>query len=270
MINNVNYFSILFCKDYCLLPYSALIEDDLISNIFLRNNYNVFFEKGLIRASIREDSPEEFLDKKIREYDNAPDTYGYYKKNAIAKLKQHNIPIEKREIEIGKTIRTKWVNELENYAYKTVWNLVLNEKKDKKIAEKLYKIPAIILDQGKGMIWPLVKEILNEPDPIQNNRIREVLHTLYFSTYVENNENVIVTDLPFTRNNFQLDFYKGKNYSFKFFDSLLIRLNIKDELFNLHSEDLLKLKKHQNLISCISFTTTYLAPFKAQKLHRKH
>ena len=67
-IHRVNYAAILLCKEYCLLPYSALIEDEIISELFLKKNYDAFFEVGLVRASLRESSPEEFLEKKIQEY----------------------------------------------------------------------------------------------------------------------------------------------------------------------------------------------------------
>src|SRR5260221_4837878 len=105
LIHQINYASILLCKEYCLLPYSALIEDDLISELFLQKKYDVFFEVGLIRASIRENSPEEFLAKKIEEYDSSPELYGYYKKNALNKIKQHDILILKRDFKVGEAIR---------------------------------------------------------------------------------------------------------------------------------------------------------------------
>ena len=44
-------------------------KDNIVSDLFLKKHYDIFFEVGLIRASLREDSPEEFLEKKKEEYE---------------------------------------------------------------------------------------------------------------------------------------------------------------------------------------------------------
>lgn len=242
LLHRINYAAILLCNDYCLIPYSALIEDDVVSDLFLSKHYDIFFEVGLIRASSRENSPEEFLDKKIEEYDSSPELYGYYKKNAIKKLKEHDILIIKRDLKIGKAIQEKWNNDLENYATKSVWRDVLKNKEDLKLASQLKEIPNIIIDRGKGIIWPLVSRLLVTEDPIKKNKIREVLHNLYFSNYLDENKIVILTDIPFSISNFSLDNYKGYNYSYNIFYRFLSLLNVFSDIIKLNSSELLNLK----------------------------
>ncbi len=241
-IHRVNYAAILLCKEYCLLPYSALIEDEIISELFLKKNYDAFFEVGLVRASLRESSPEEFLEKKIQEYDSSPELYGYYKKNALQELKKHDIPIIKRDFKVGKAIQQKWTNDLEEYASKSVWRDVLQDKGDVKLQKKLQQIPNIILDQGKGIIYPLVYKLLASTDELKNNKVREVLHNIYFSNFVDESTTVIITDTTFTPKNFSLDFYKGQNFSYAIFYRTFNQIGIFKEISDLNSRELVQLK----------------------------
>jgi len=242
VLHSLNCVSILLCKDYCLMPYSTLIEDDIISNIFLKKHYDIFFETGLIRASLREDSPEEFLEKKIEEYDSSPELYGYYKKDALKKLKEQNVLVVKRGFKIGNAIQQKWNDDLENYAIKSVWRDVLTSSDDNNIAIQLKNIPKIIADKGKGIIWPLVNKLIISEDSIKRTKIREVLHNLYFSNYLDKDTMVILTDIPLSISNFSLDNYKGFNFNYNIFFKVFNYIGIFENTRSLPSNELFSLK----------------------------
>jgi hypothetical protein len=253
ILHNLNYAGLLLCKDYCLMPYSTLIEDNIISNLFIKKSYNIFFEKGYFRVSLREDTPEEFLDKKIKQYDSHPKLYGYFKGNALQKLKEHKVTIEKRPFEVGKEIYDNWKNGLENHTSRSIWEPVIKGNFKDPLIMTLSEIPDRILNDNKGIIWPLVNDLLESKSDSQKMQIRQVLHHLYFSSYLKFYDMVIITGLPFTHNTLGLDYYKGINYNFSFFSFVMTTIGIKEEVFSLSSDELIILKESNEFSVFLDF-----------------
>ena len=62
--------AVLLCKDFCVTPPTFILEDQVIAGILLRSK--PYFENEVIRISMRESDPEEFIEKKKREYRSHP------------------------------------------------------------------------------------------------------------------------------------------------------------------------------------------------------
>ena len=120
---------------------------------------------------MRENSFGDYLEKKRAEYSSHSELYkGYFNDNFEKELNKISAPVVHRDIKIGKEISIRWKQDLEEYSDKTIWRNILDQESSGKLQKNLLELPDVVLDHGKGIIWPLIDMLMMSSSVIKDSK----------------------------------------------------------------------------------------------------
>jgi nucleoside phosphorylase len=202
LLNEAINVAVFLCADYCLIPPGFLAEDPLLQQALTRCQ-NFLIER-LIRMPIKEETLEDFIEKRQKEYLPFKDMYPQlFDSDSLRLLKNFSVSLVSRTSNVGLSIVKQWEEgpDTSDIWRKTINNLPVNE------IERIRRIPRSIKNLGLGVTWPSIAERVGSNLGIDPQIFRYILQNHYFSVYINEFNLRIITGLPFTRTNFLLEPY---------------------------------------------------------------
>jgi nucleoside phosphorylase len=200
LLNEAINVAVFLCADYCLMPPGFLAEDPLLQQALTRCQN--FLIDRMIRMPIKEETLEDFIEKRQREY--LPFKHMYpqlFDPDSLRLLKNFSVSLVSRTSDVGLSIVKQWEEgpDISDIWRKTTINLSANE------IERIRRIPRSIKDLGLGVTWPSIAERVGSNLGIDPQVFRYILQNHYFRVYINEFNLRIITGLPFTRTNFLLE-----------------------------------------------------------------
>jgi nucleoside phosphorylase len=184
--------AIFLCDDFCIMPPSFLVESKATRDVLLlRSEY---LSERLVRLPLREQSLEEFWNKKQREYalfkDQYPDVFDKQKQNFIRKYSEALLP---RTFQVSSEIIATWEAGPDN---NPIWRSIISQIEPQYI-ESLRHLPRSIKERGMAITWSAINTYIGSNTGFNSKDIHNLLQHHYLSTYIKNFNLRVISSLPF-------------------------------------------------------------------------
>src|ERR1017187_2570035 len=175
--------AIFLCDEFCLIPPGFVAECPLARRAL--TSQTIYFSEGLIRTSMREDSFDEYFDKKEEEYRTQAERYsGLFDGKSREYFRKNRLITVPRERVIGDQIVTEWEHgpDRPGFMKEIVDTIGLGAKK----IDSIRKIPSELRMEGMAVTWAAIEtEMLRLQLPPNSKALRHVVQHLYFSQYLD-------------------------------------------------------------------------------------
>ena len=200
LLNEAINVAVFLCREYCVMPLGFLAEDPLAQRALTRCQ-DLLIDR-VIRMPIKEETLEDFLEKRQREYFPVRNIYPeLFDPNILNLLKTYSIALIPRMSDVGVSIVNQWE---EGPDTSNVWKKAMVGVPSV-IIERMRRIPRSIKESGVGVVWPSIAERIGSDIDVDLQRFRAILENHYFNVYLREFNLRTVTNLPFSRINFFLD-----------------------------------------------------------------
>lgn len=200
LLNEAINVAVFLCNEYCVMPLGFLAEDPLTQEVLAR--CQDFLIDRVIRIPIKEETLENFLEKRQREYFPFRNMYPeLFDPNTLKLLKNYSIALVPRMSDVGLSIVNQWEEGPDN---SKAWKKTVIDVPPS-VVEQIRRIPRSIKESGVGVVWPSIAERIDSNIGVDPRRFRVLLENHYFNVYINEFDLRTITNLPFSRTNFYLD-----------------------------------------------------------------
>lgn len=235
--------SVLLCENHCIAPPGFAIECTLAREALRRRR--VFVAEQLIRFPMREPSIGEYIEKKRREYSGYQAQYGgIYNEGSLRFLVDEESAFLGRTTEIGKSIADAWNEGPDRPA--SLWKPIKGALLASDV-EAIRRIPGQLIEAGTAATWPAIEANLPTGGRSIAADIRRVLQNNYFKLYIKEFNLVVISNLPWMLDDFQLA-GSDATYDYRYFSSALSSLGLKTVFLQLQPESIIRLKRNFGFI----------------------
>lgn len=211
------------CDDFCILPPCAIMQCRIARRALMENPY--YFEEGIIKFPLRENSLDLFFAKKKKNYalDETDDDYSdFFAEDGPLFLKNHATEIIKRETKIGQAIAAMieatpfdnplWSNLRENYPLS--------------ILEDIQSAPRELIDHDEAISVKAIKRLRKlENYPDIDFQIGRILQNKYFYAYIYEYSAKIINEIPPKTTDFLIEHF-GSAYEYSYWKFVLKSLGL--------------------------------------------
>ena len=211
------------CDDFCILPPCAIMQCRIARRALMENPY--YFEEGIIKFPLRENSLDLFFAKKKKNYalDETDDDYSdFFAEDGPLFLKNHATEIIKRETKIGQAIAAMieatpfdnplWSNLKENYPLS--------------VLEDIQSAPRELIDHDEAISVKAIKRLRKlENYPDIDFQIGRILQNKYFYAYIYEYSAKIINEIPPKTTDFLIEHF-GSAYEYSYWKFVLKSLGL--------------------------------------------
>ena len=234
----------LLCADEVLIPAASFFETRVCRQVILE--LRSIFDLGMIWLVGAAANMEEFIYRKLQQYDANSEQYQVYSKIEVGELP----PFRTRFRSATRDIKAHWLDCLNRG--NTVTGIIKGTKCDlpKNFERRWERVPVDL--EERAFIVKYVAPLLLERDmhPTVINRLHYIINEAYFSSYVEEFEACTVSDLIYLASPHSVPSF-GPRIPFKSLLHETRKVGLHEAIVNCSDKSLVELKKREEWIRCM-------------------
>lgn len=223
--------AILLTPQYCLLPPAFIVQ----SNVAFRAVFecSLYLDEHLIYLPLREISIDQYIAKKISEYERVKDNHlGFYNEDHWTFLSKYQNLLIHRNSTMGITIATQWIILSDNSA---IWKPIV--ERNPWAAERLRPIPMLLKERGESVTLEAVLAESKSSFRGLSRFVNQAIQHEYLKAYIsEYNASILSNAPPKPLNENYLIPIDSCYYDFRLFSSILDLMDIKHILLDASPE----------------------------------